>query len=644
MGAAWHVSSILILRQHFSSELSRTRRSGLARPESAKEDLSSLYSYHVPVMPNSVALPRGIVTACRARAARCLLMSCLTWALSSNTLLLDSFCGSHEVQARRAELRTTMKVRERLGSLSRPKSKNQKPDDLKDEVRQLNSRLKQAGSEAELIGILEEKVDAPFFDPIHASTAFHKLATFKQTEGSLPICAVNPAFLRLNARMKDFLKQNQVKSWASANLLWAIAILGNELSIVVSLLPNLVKSFGARASGMTEQELSNCLLSAARLKLKGVAPEEGMNIAAVLADRIPGKADGMNPQELSNCLWASAYLIDVAPHAVAKIAPSICDQIPGKVSDMIPQHLSNCLWAAVQLKDVARDDAVKIVPALASRIPGKAAGMNPQEFSNCLWAAARLKDVAPDDVRKIVSALAGQIGVDDVVNGQDLSNNLWASAQLQNLAPDDVLKLVQASVAHIASIADSMNPQHLSSSLFAAGQLKDLAQDDAARILTSVAVQLPGKAGVMSPQEIANSLQGLVLLQDVPKQEYSKEVSASRDAFVQLAAHCISDMTPTLRGKDLALTVPACSRFGLPSQPLLRAVARRFGSSAELSSSQLPDWDLCALTWSYQMLDATGQFIDFQKALRVEIERRGLSESDVERSKDGHYEGFAGDK
>ncbi|CAK9044085.1 unnamed protein product [Durusdinium trenchii] len=478
-------------------------------------------------MPNSIELPRGIVTAhCTARAARCLLMSCLTWALSSKMLLLDSFCGSHEVQARRAELRTTMKVRERLGSLSRPKSKNQKPDDLKDEVRQLNSRLKQAGSEAELIGILEEKVDAPFFDPIHASTAFHKLATFKQTEGSLPICAVNPAFLRLNARMKDFLKQNQVKSWASANLLWAIAILGNELSIVVSLLPNLVKSFGARASGMTEQELSNCLLSAARLKLKGVAPEEAMNIAAVLADRIPGKADGMNAQELSNCLWACANLIDVAPDAVAIIVPAVCDQIPGKVSDMIPQHVSNCLWAAGQLKDVARDDAVKIVPVLLAELPSKAKAMGPQNFANSLQGLVFLEDFAPE-----------------------------------------------------------------------------------------VGSRLTAPAG-------------------------------SKERFLRLAASHITEMLPRLKGSDLYLAVPvvvwACAKSGLSSQTLLTAVAQRFGSNGQ--SSRLPDWDLCALTWSYQTLDQTGRFGGFQQALRAEVVRRGLSDSDVERSKDGQYAEFAGDK
>ncbi|CAK9044155.1 unnamed protein product [Durusdinium trenchii] len=159
--------------------------------------------------------------------------------------------------ARRHVLRTPLQVRERLGSMSR----SNQPDDSKGEVRRLNSRIKGATSENELIGILDGKVDATFLDPIHASTAYHKLEGFAQVKGSLqPGCANSPALERLQARTKDFIKQKQMQSWAFANLFWAMPILLDALPTVTELIPDMVKLFPARARSMNGQDLSNSLL------------------------------------------------------------------------------------------------------------------------------------------------------------------------------------------------------------------------------------------------------------------------------------------------------------------------------------------------------------------------------------------------
>ena len=68
--------------------------------------------------------------------------------------------------------------------------------------------------------------------------------------------------------------------------------------------------------------------------------------------------------------------------------------------------------------------------------------------------------------------------------------------------------------------------------------------------------------------------------------------------------------------------------------PLFASVAERFTSSAE--ASKLPDWDLCALAWAYQVdPEKSFDFEDFQQALKLEIDRRGFSASKVESSQVG---------
>ena len=259
---------------------------------------------------------------------------------------------------------------------------------------------------------------------------------------------------------------------------------------------------------------------------------------------------------------------------------------------MDPQALSNCLWAAAHLKDAVPDDVLNIIPALAIQIPEKVDDMIPQALSNCLWASAQLKDVAPDDVMRIVPALAVQIPgkVDDMIP-QHLSNCLWASAHLKEVVPDVV------------------------------------------KILPALSAKLPGKADAMNPHELANSVHGLVVLQDSVPEARELLQTTSQTNFLKAAASKVSDLLPNLSGNDLHLAVPltvwACGRLWLD------ALDRQL-STTTLSS--LNDWGLCALTWSYRTLDPTMQFRDFQKALRAEVAKRGLSESDVEGSQTSYLE------
>ena len=82
------------------------------------------------------------------------------------------------------------------------------------------------------------------------------------------------------------------------------------------------------------------------------------------------------------------------------------------------------------------------------------------------------------------------------------------------------------------------------------------------------------------------------------------------------------------------LWASARSKFSVPEvRELLGSVAECLGSKTQLS--KLGAWGLCALHESYKVLDVSQEFGTFGEKLKIEITRRGLSPSDVERSFEG---------
>ena len=242
----------------------------------------------------------------------------------------------------------------------------------------------------------------------------------------------------------------------------------------------------------------------------------------------------------------------------------------------------------------------EMVPDIVAEIPKKAKDMVPQALSNCLWASAQLKDVAPA-----------------------------------------VLEAVPAIVTQIPGKAHDMIPQHLSNCLFACAQLKD-ELPQVLEIVPAMVVEIPAKLHDMKPQEMSNSLESLVLLQDqVPEVEGFLAAGGGINDILRSAAARLDALLPRIRGKDLSLAVPvvvwACAKAGVYDGELLGAVARRLGSRSKLSD--LPDFGVCALSWSYQVLDTKDDFQDFKALLISEATsaERGLSEADVQSCELGRF-------
>ena len=396
-----------------------------------------------------------------------------------------------------------------------------------------------------------------------------------------------------------------------------------------------VKSVPAKVKGMNAFDLSNCMWASA--KLKDTAPVV-LEMVSAIAVQIPNKAKDMEAQGLSNCLWASGQLKDVvAPDVLAGVS-AIAAQIPKKTQDVKPQHLSNCLWAFVQLKDIA-PDVLEAVPSIVGQIRERATDMVPRGLSNCLWASAQLKDVAPH-VLDAVPAIAVQIpNKAKDMEAQGLSNCLWAFGQLKDVAPD-VLKAVPALVAQIPNKANDMIPQHLvqlplcmcAAQGWSAQGVGDCSSHSGGNLVedqrhgpTSVVQQLGGP----HPSLVIQFLKSIVFL----------AAGGNIDEILRSAARRLNSLLPGLKGKDFSFTVPvvvwACAKAGVYDGDLLSAVAQRLGSRTKLSA--LPDFGVCALSWSYQVLDIQNDFKDFKQLLISEATERGLSEADVQSCELGRF-------
>ena len=361
----------------------------------------------------------------------------------------------------------------------------------------------------------------------------------------------------------------------------------------------------------------------------------------------------LEPREVSNVLWSLGQLSDtlgIPKTLLNALVKSICRNASG----MNPQDLSNNWLSCVQLKSVA-PEVLDAVPAIAGEILTKAKDMKPQELSNSLWALAKLKDDAShEDVQKLVAALVRQIP--DKANSmipQHLSNTLWAAAQLKDIAPD-VKEIVPAIVAQIQDKAKDMIPQQLSNSLWAATRLKDDAPE-VLRMVPSLVEEIPRKQADFKSQETCNCLEALVLLQDSVS-EVGSVLDAppnSKKDFLGFAAKRFSTLLPTLQVKSLQLDIPlvvwACARVNFYHEALLVSSAvNPYHEALLVSSAQrlksgrdlktLNDWSLCALLWSYDVLDPDGRFAEFKNTLASERTRRGLSDSDVSESALGIFE------
>ena len=324
-------------------------------------------------------------------------------------------------------------------------------------------------------------------------------------------------------------------------------------------------------------------------------------------------------------------------------ASPVLPRLAARVQNLVEEgqlgsrEVANVLYSLGKLSDDV-EVPEGLLMALVKFLRERASDMNAHDLSNTLLACVQLKVVRPE-VLSMLPQLAAQISMKakDMVP-QALSNSLWASAQLkEDAGPEDVARIVAALVRQIPVKAKDMIPQALSISLWAATRLKDSARE-VLQMVPALVEEIPRKQAGFFSQEICNCLEGLVLLEDsVP------EVGKLRkNGFVEFAVSRFSQSLPTLKGKDLAIEMPvvvwACAKINFYHEELLVSVAQRWKSGGTLQT--LTDWSICALLWSYDVLDSDGEFANFKDTLESERDRRGFSDSDVLESRLGYFDWY----
>ena len=286
------------------------------------------------------------------------------------------------------------------------------------------------------------------------------------------------------------------------------------------------------------------------------------------------------------------------------------------------------------------EKASPVLPRLAARVQDmtEEGQIGPQAVANVLYSLGKLSDDL-EVFEGLLMALVKSLG--EKASGMDpqgLSNSLLACVQLKGVAPD-VLTVLAKLAAQISIKAKDMVPQHLSNCLWAATRLKD----DAPEVLQMVPAlleQIRGKQTSFNSQVICNCLEALVLLQDSVAEvgDFLAAAPGSKNDFLGFAASRFSTLLPRLKGNDLKLAVPsvvwAFARVNFYHKELLVSVAHSLKSDGTLQT--LTDWSLCAMLWSYDVLDPDDHFAEFKDTLESERVRRGLSDADVSNSQSGN--------
>eukprot|EP00438_Fugacium_kawagutii_P021954 Skav208050 [mRNA] locus=scaffold1124:80188:82671:- [translate_table: standard] len=456
-----------------------------------------------------------------------------------------------------------------------------------------------------------------------------------------------------------------------SNCLWTFARLkefaaNDLLRVVTAVAPEIVE----KAEDMTSQDLSSTLWASAQLK--EAAPDVLVVVPAIAA-QIHVKARNMEQRQQDTCIKCAVQLHDVAPDVLNMVVtevepgallrllesvrpavlPTIAAQIVQKAKDMDMHQLFICLTKSSQLKDVVPEVLV-VVPAVAAQMIHKVGDMDTWEWYNCLAACSQLKDVVPDVLMFVPASVAQIVHKAKDMDVNQLSRCLQTSSRFKDDVPE-VLEVVPAIAAQIAQKAQDMEPGEWSTCLWTLVELQQVAPE-VLELLPALASQITEKASkndvdsesirhrghpffvrqLSMIDTLCSSLMALLVLKDSLPQTslYLAAHKLARAAVTKLKESDDMKPFPQTVPTRLPFLLWASARVRVYDRELLAAIAERFSPPKRSKKMGLllreSSFDLCALSWSYQVLDTKSDFVKFRKFLESAISKKGLSKADVE--------------
>ncbi|WP_422489913.1 DUF1601 domain-containing protein [Endozoicomonas sp. ALE010] len=371
----------------------------------------------------------------------------------------------------------------------------------------------------------------------------------KETQADLLSTLLDAVILKSDQKPET----GDIDAQGSANLLWAMAKLVNELELektprlkeaVAALLPKVKTKAESKEEKdhFIPQHISNLLWAVAKLVDNGLEKTPKLKGAvAALLPHVTTKAeskeekDHFKLQEVVNLLWAMAKLVDngLALENAAKLKEAVTTLLPqvktkaeskAEKDHFNAQHIANLLWAVAKWVDngleLKTPKLKEALVALLPRVRTKAESteekdhFKPQELTNLLWALAKLVDNGLKlkklpKLKEIMAALFSQVKNQaeskeekDRFKPQHLANLLWAVAKLvdNGLELEKTPKLKEALAALLPRVKtkaesteekDHFIPQHIANLLWAVAKLVGNGLEKTAKLDEVVTTLLP---------------------------------------------------------------------------------------------------------------------------------------------------------
>jgi len=252
-------------------------------------------------------------------------------------------------------------------------------------------------------------------------------------------------------------------------------------------------------------------------------------------------------------------------------------------------------------------------------------------------------DLAQDPILVKTTQLANQLVSQNETSSREVANLLAPIAALQNEVPH-LQELLPALLKTLPSQISSMTPQAMANVLWALGLLQ-LNSDEARRVRGMLVSQIIACLPELSMMDIAQSIWGLASCGH-RRQDFEKKVLV----IVRKQAAQMSSRSAVM---DLPQIACAFAKLGIWDEAMMTEIAFRIAPAIK----KVKPWGLAALAWSWAQLKPTSVVVEtsslvptgdaedsskqrsrpavlarFPNLLQAEVERRGLTSEDIQRS------------
>ena len=255
-----------------------------------------------------------------------------------------------------------------------------------------------------------------------------------------------------------------------------------------------------------------------------------------------------------------------------------------------------------------------------------------REVTGIFWAAAKLQDRMSLQPASLWTSLASAVkSIVNQMDAQGVSNVIYAIETLptNSVASKAVLGLLPLLARRVSGVISKMVEQAVTNVVWSTGQLLDdparaSMSQDLRKVLPVAVARFRVVLQSATPRELANICWGLAL------SDYHD--AAFYEAVAAKVANEASEWRQAGAQLDLPALVCAFARVKATGhQKLLDAVSKKMSPAL----TDVNNWGICAMTWSYKQLDTGDDFLPFRQTLAAEVARRGLSQEDLERSRLG---------